>query len=64
MNQELGIMIRLRRITSSILDFVEIISQLFYHNNAPMELKKCQRHEVMVVKKNGLFQSSVGTMLF
>jgi hypothetical protein len=42
-------MIILRRITPSILDFFEIISELLYHNNAPMELKNYQRHEVMVV---------------
>ncbi len=30
------------------MDVVEIISQLLYHNNATMELKKCQWEEVMV----------------
>jgi hypothetical protein len=51
-NQGLNIMMRLRRITPSILDFAEMISRLLYHNNAPTELKKCQRHEVMVATQN------------
>jgi hypothetical protein len=32
----------LRRITPSILDFVEDISQLRYHNKAPDELKSAK----------------------